>query len=723
MVGRCGRQRYFRNTRARWDEAGRRGFKLALPFCISLMSAHSAPAAQEDLLAWWSFDEGKGGTAIDTASQTADPLTGDFRYVEGVRGTGLKCDGFTTCVTRRAKDAPELGDAFTIQAWVAVQAYPWGWCPIVSQRVGQAAGYFLGVDARGHVGMHLAMGGQWRECTSEAMLPLMEWAHVGGTFDPGLGLTVYINGARAGHLPLSGSPTYAPDIDLLIGRNHTKEAAMFSASWGAPAQPVHFSFDGIIDEPKIHGRCLTPGEIQEAFEAARPNRPPDLKPRRLPSGPKDVLRFGAFYYHLKYCEEWDTVWRGSGPDVVVAFEFAPVRVVFWRGISYAPCWVTEKGNWFTNEFMERGPDRKNRGCSESMSDKRAHYSHVKILENSDARAVVYWRNAPVGVDYEFAFVDEVTGWGDWSEEYHTIYPDGVAVRKVVMWSNNFKAWHEWCQSILPLHPAQRPEDVLDAKRILSVANMKGETKTFGRESGKKSYGFPTVPGANIQIVYLDSRFNPFLVLDDRDGKNDRGRSGPEIFRASGDGWCEHSEFPWGNHWPVTQVPLLSRHPQAADRPSHTWTSTQYSAPCQTTTNSMTKIMLCGLTDKPVEELLPLARSWLRPPTLTVTSAAFANEGYDPTQRAYILTCQHSGKPAKLEVVLLASEESPLVNPALIVKDWGKAGVALRLDGVSVVPAEDLALGHRERLEGTDLVVWIRTTSMAPLHIELTPSKE
>ncbi|MBI4581638.1 MAG: LamG domain-containing protein [Planctomycetes bacterium] len=673
------------------------------------------------MLAWWRFDEGRGRTTIDAAGKKADQLVGNLSFAEGVSGTGLKCDGFTTGLTRTAKDAPRPGNTFTIQAWVALQAYPWGWCPAVTQRAGQAAGYLFGVDARGRVGLHLAVGGQWRECTSETMLPLMEWAHVAGTFDGTSGMTVYINGARAGHLHPSGSPTYAEDVDLLIGRNHTKEAALFSAVWGAADQPVHFSFDGIIDEVKIHNRCLTSGEIEEAFNDVRPPRPPDLKPRRMPSGPADVRRFGAFYHHLKYCEEWDALWRGSGPDVVVAFEFAPVRLVFWRGTSYAPCWVTEQDNWFTNEFMERGPDRKSRGCSESMSDKRAHYSHVKILENSDARAVVYWRNAPVGVNYEFAFVDEVTGWGDWSEEYHTIYPDGVAVRKVVMWSSNFKEWHEWCQSIQPLHPGQRPEDVLDEKRILSVANMKGETKTFGRESGEKSYGFPTIPAANIQIVHLNSRYNPVLVLDDRDGRNDRGRSGPEILRASGDGWSEHSAFPWGNHWPVTQVPLLARYPQAADRPSHTWTSTQYSAAYETTDNSMTKIMLCGMTDKPIEKLLPLARSWLRPPRLTVNSAAFSDEGYDPTQRAYVLACQDGGKPTKLEFDVAAGEESPLVNLAMVVKDWGRSGVTIRLNHAPVAVGEDFAFGYRERMEGADLIVWIRTAATAPVHVELTPS--
>jgi len=680
----------------------------------------STEKEQEGLLAWWRFDEDAGRTVRDGVTRSADPLSGNYRFVAGVQGKGLKCDGFTTAVTRKADAAPRLGDAFTIESWVAVQAYPWGWCPVVGQRENRSAGYFFGLDARGRVGLHVAGDGQWHECTSQQGVPLMEWVHVACTFDAGSGLTVYIDGIEAGRLDMSGAPTYASSSDLLIGRNHDKEHAMFSSEWGRPEQPVHFAFDGILDEVKIHDRCLTPAQVRAAFEATRPDGPPELTLRRMPSGPADVKAFGAFYHHLAYCWEWDSIWRGCGPDIVVAFPFAPVRLVFWRGISYAPCWVTEKGNWFSNEFMERGLDRQNRGCSESMSDKRAHYSHVKILENSDARAVVYWRNAPAGVNYELAYVDELTGWGDWSEEYHTVYPDGVAVRKVVMWSSDFEAWHEWCQSIIPLHPGQRPEDVLDADRLLSVANMKGETATFGRESGEKSYRYPTIPRANIQIAYLNSRYNPFLILDDRDGKNDRGGQGPDIARATGEGWSEHSIFPWRNHWPVTQVPVFGRFAQAADRPAHTWVATQFSAPCATTDHSMTKIMLTGLTDKPIEELLPLARSWLRPPTLTVGSPMYVNEGYDPTQRAYILTCQSPGRPRVLKADLNASEERPLVNLALVVKGWGNADVALCLNGEPLEAGKGFAAGHRERLDGDDLTVWIEMTATAPRHIELTP---
>lgn len=697
-----------------------RSFLLLVSIFAGFVPTQAARAADDGLLAWWAFEEVADAGTPERAGGQRDAITGYFKLVDGVSGRALRCDGFTTCVKRAADKTPRLGEAFTTQAWVAVQAYPWGWCPIVTQRKERESGYLFAVDARGHVGLHLAIEGQWRGCTSEAIIPLMQWVHVAAAFDAASGIIVYINGEETGRLATAGTPDYARDVPLLIGRNHEKEEAMFSSEWGQPEQPVHFAFDGLIDEVKVHGRCLTPDEISEAYTSTRRDNPPEMKPRRMPSGPKDVERFGAFYEQLKYCETWDDIWRGEGPDVVVAFDFAPVRLVFWRGTSYAPCWVTEKGNWFTNEFMERGPDRKNRGCSESMSDKRAHYSHVKILENSEARAVVYWRNAPVGVNYELTFVDEITRWGDWSEEYHIVYPDGVSVRKVVMWSSNFKAWHEWCQSIQPLHPGQRPEDVLDADRILSVANMKGETKTYGWEEGKASYNCPTIEGANIQITYLDSRFNPFLVLHDREGKNDRGGNGPAILRVGGDGWSEHSPFPWRNHWPVTQVPVFGRYAQAADRPAHTWTATQASAPYETTGQSMTKIMLCGMTDRPIEALLPLARSWLRPPELVFETDAFVSEGYDQAQRAYVLACRTSGDPDHLSFRIDASTDSPMVNLALVVREWGERGVKLTLDGELIPRGERFRWGHRQRLDGADLVTWIRLEATSTVRFDLIP---
>jgi hypothetical protein len=352
-----------------------------------------------------------------------------------------------------------------------------------------------------------------------------------------------------------------------------------------------------------------------------------------------------------------------------------------------------------------------------MSDKQARFSHVKILENSEARTVVYWRNAPVGVHYEFAFVDEATGWGDWSDEYHTIYPDGVAVRKVIMYSNNFKAWHEWCQSIQPLHPGQCPEDVLDENRIMSVANMDGDHKVLGWASGDKNYRYPTLPNANIQVTYLNSIWNPLLVLDDRPGSNGKGGSGPFIHRFGGDDWSRHSKFPWRNHWPVTQIPVLGRYAQAADRPAHTYTATQFSAAYETTDKSMTKIMLCGMTDRDAIDLLPLAQSWLRAPTLTIDSDDYINAGYDQTQRAYALTCRKNGQPSPVTLTLEAGTQSPIRNLAIVVRDWGRSDAKVVVDGRSGVACRT---GHHRRLEGTDLTAWIEISTDQPVQVALAP---
>ena len=113
-----------------------------------LAAVRPAWAAEDSLLAWWGFEETAGGFTLDRVSEHHDTIVGYFRLVAGPSGRALKCDGFTTCVTRTAQDAPRLGDAFTMQAWVAVQAYPWGWCPIVTQREGRESGYLFAIIHR-----------------------------------------------------------------------------------------------------------------------------------------------------------------------------------------------------------------------------------------------------------------------------------------------------------------------------------------------------------------------------------------------------------------------------------------------------------------------------------------------------------------------------------------------------------------------------------------------
>ena len=59
--------------------------------------------ADEGLVAWWRFEEGKGRKARETVSGAEDEIRGNFKFVRGSLAGGLRFDGFTTSVVRKAE--------------------------------------------------------------------------------------------------------------------------------------------------------------------------------------------------------------------------------------------------------------------------------------------------------------------------------------------------------------------------------------------------------------------------------------------------------------------------------------------------------------------------------------------------------------------------------------------------------------------------------------------
>jgi hypothetical protein len=131
---------------------------------------------------------------------------------------------------------------------------------------------------------------------------------------------------------------------------------------------------------------------------------------------------------------------------------------------------------------------------------------------------------------------------------------------------------------------------------------------------------------------------------------------------------------------------------------------------------MTKLMLTGMTDKTAEELLPLARSWYNPPQ--IKKSVNLKALYDQAQRAYILSVENELK--NVEFIIAASEESPVVNPAFVIQDWGNKDLSLKINGREISRGKDFRYGRVEKLESNDLVVWIRYESMKPVEITLSP---
>jgi hypothetical protein len=137
---------------------------------------------------------------------------------------------------------------------------------------------------------------------------------------------------------------------------------------------------------------------------------------------------------------------------------------------------------------------------------------------------------------------------------------------------------------------------------------------------------------------------------------------------------------------------------------------------------MTKILLHGLTTKSAAELVPLARSWLSPPSAEISGPGFESKGYDPTQRAFVIVRQSGSSASHLRLLLKASSESPLVNPAFVVKNWGDAEPKLTIDGQSVARGATFRYGFVSHLEGKDLVVWLATESTKPTRLEVATAK-
>ena len=188
---------------------------IALALSISLtvsvgICEEGQPAAR------WTFDGKTLETVEDEVSGAADSIAGNFRVVTGVSGEALKFDGYTTVVTRKASEAPELSNSFTLQAWVALAAYPWNWCPVVG-RSAENAGYALEIGPDGELAVKVFLGSAWRTCISRTKIPIRAWTHVAGVFDSERGLAVFIDGREQGRLEFQGSMTPARRADLVIG--------------------------------------------------------------------------------------------------------------------------------------------------------------------------------------------------------------------------------------------------------------------------------------------------------------------------------------------------------------------------------------------------------------------------------------------------------------------------------------------------------------------------
>jgi len=679
----------------------------ALAFVVLVVLPKASWAAAGRPVLWWSFDGQTAGAVRDAAGDTVDAIEGSAKYMPGPCGSALKPDGYTACIERKAAKAPSLDSAFTAEAWVAHAAYPWNWCPVIAQQDTEKKGYRLAVGPNGDFSLELAVGGKWQKCVSEKnLLPLREWTHIAGTYDPENGITLFANGKEAGRLDVKGKPDWAPEANIRALMNYEKiKPSNIHRPFGT--LPGWFSIDGLVDEIKLYDTALSAERIKEDASPKGKLATPALPLRKMPHGPEGPGCFGAYYCNLKYYEEWDNLWAvDEHPDIVVRFDQSATRVVFWRGTRFSPAWVSENGLWMADQSVETW--NKTQGCYEHMQDRRCRYSHVRIIESNDARVVVHWRYALVSAHDELAAEDEKTTRACWIDEYYHIYPDQMGIRKPTWKTGTLPRPIQFQESLPFTDSGQLQGDVIN-KDFATVANFKGQTETLSFVANPTKREMPA--DLTVQRYNFRSKNRPSIIFEPG---NRMGRAVDREMPAKGlavPGSC--------NHWPVGQAACDGRTAQAPDRPTHFLGFPISSPPVHEKDGRSWWNGLYSMTEMDIDALVFAGKSWAYAPQVALKSKGFRCHGYDLAERAYQLTKDNPSADGILELTLDASEDSPVFNPAFVVRDWHPRSLNLKLNGRQVSRGGDFRIGARPTIQGEDVIIWIRTRSTKPLTIELS----
>jgi hypothetical protein len=202
----------------------------------------------------WSFDEGKGTTAADATGDGHTGTVSGAEWTTGKFGAALAFNGKTGCVSVPVNSELEPTGEFTIEAWVR---------PVHSETEPEPVIAFQDPEAwkRGEeqFAYELLAGGDgapkaWARKAEEGggyvgvygstPLPEGAWAHLALTDDDSV-LRLYVDGevvdtgTAPHHLGTAAGP-------LTIGCD----------TWGG-------TFDGTIDEVRVHDKALSPAELAE----------------------------------------------------------------------------------------------------------------------------------------------------------------------------------------------------------------------------------------------------------------------------------------------------------------------------------------------------------------------------------------------------------------------------------------------------------------------------
>jgi hypothetical protein len=333
------------------------------------------------------------------------------------------------------------------------------------------------------------------------------------------------------------------------------------------------------------------------------------------------------------------------------------------------------------------------GCFEHMQDRHCRFSHVRIIENNDARVVVHWRYAPVSSHNKTWMPDPKTGWECWVDEYYYVYPDASAIRRM-SWNKGTTGRALQVQESIPLtQPGQRNDELLENDYV-HVADYNYNSRAVSVDLRRQPADWNR--NYTIQQFNFRSANKPYICFEPGNRM---------MVRWIGDGY---------NHFPVNQARCDGRWTKVLDRPTSITSSPCSDPVIHENGNRLYWVALYGMNRMNVNELVSFGCSWAYAPELSLAGNDFKSAGYDRSQRCYQLE-KSVPTAVKCDLKLLGSKESPVINPAFYVKNWNANGAKVLVNGKELANSR---VGVNHELGGDDLVVFLFISEISPLNISI-----
>jgi|YelNatPaOPRAMG01_1025707.scaffolds.fasta_scaffold02818_8 hypothetical protein len=414
----------------------------------------------------------------------------------------------------------------------------------------------------------------------------------------------------------------------------------------------------------------------------------------------------------------------KGPSLIVEPD-VPWRFVFWSGAQYVACLDLGQGVWFTPEWLETNSP-EDLHCYEPIMDKRCRYSRVEILESGDARTRVKWHYACCNVKYEIFHGNTE------ADEFYTIYPDGLAVRKLVAWPGNESDFggnsNFWqvLEYILINHVGTRPDQVLRQDEAFLLMNENGEKISFKWPLPTKSYTplcllYPQIKNwkAYIGKVCLKDRPSPFVAFF----KDTRFFPYEPCVHCGGDHpvfGLFHPKAVW-KHWPANPMENFVLAVEAEEEewgrlPTHTsFLDCNYtSIPGHVPPRPSSWLFLIGASTSTDEQILDLVKSWMMPAKVRtkyqsrtldwgLSYGPILYEGYSYSEKAYVFRLEDADS---LKFTMVPTVK--MINPVLRVENWKGDAPRVRVNGKDL--NENI---FKWQFDGHYLTIWMRLELISP----------